>query len=259
MKCQSVVSLLSELVDEVLDSRQSDQVLQHLDHCSHCRREFDRTRTLRKKLRLLGNVEAPEYLSHMLRLGLEQAKRSTLREELRDALEYRWSMIRTAGGMGYVTKIVGTVMASLFFFLITSAMNPIYVELPVHGRDKGLFLNDPSKQLSLSVLKNLGIISREAQRRPIQASGPQINDLYLLDFGQNASLRGQDDTFTVVTGVDRSGSAKIQSVLEYPSDPILLSEFNSMITNARCRPASQNGHAVDSHMVLTFSKISVYD
>jgi hypothetical protein len=48
-------------------------------------------------------------------------------------------------------------------------------------------------------------------------------------------------------------------VLEYPADETLLSEFNRMITSARCRPARQNGRAVDSFLVLTFSKISVYE
>ena len=57
----------------------------------------------------------------------------------------------------------------------------------------------------------------------------------------------------------RSGAAKIQNVLEYPADSTLLDNFNNMLISARCRPASHNGRAVDSHLVLSFSKISVYD
>ena len=56
-----------------------------------------------------------------------------------------------------------------------------------------------------------------------------INDLYLVYFGQSAMRTGKDDTFSVVTMVDRSGAAKIQNVLEYPADRKLLTDFNSML------------------------------
>ena len=86
-----------------------------------------------------------------------------------------------------------------------------------------------------------------------------IHDLYLLNFGQSASRTSADDSFSVVTVIDRSGTVKISNVLEYPVDKSLLTDFNAMIMSARCRPASQNGRAVDSHLVMNFSKISVYD
>jgi hypothetical protein len=70
---------------------------------------------------------------------------------------------------------------------------------------------------------------------------------------------GVDDSFTVSAVVDRSGTAKIQNVLEYPADSTLLDSFNDMLTTARCRPARQNGRAVESHLVLSFSMVSVYD
>jgi hypothetical protein len=45
--------------------------------------------------------------------------------------------------------------------------------------------------------------------------------------------------------------------LEYPVDDSLLSAFAEMIMSANWRPASRNGRAVDSHLVLTFSRIYV--
>ncbi len=81
-------------------------------------------------------------------------------------------------------------------------------------------------------------------------------------FGQDRwpqEFTTQDGTISVVTVVDRSGTVKIQNVLEYPADNNLLTKFNDMIESARARPASQNGRAVDAHLVMTFSKISVYD
>jgi hypothetical protein len=52
---------------------------------------------------------------------------------------------------------------------------------------------------------------------------------------------------------------KIQTVLEYPSDSTLLYNFSELVASARCWPAILNGKAIDSPLVLTFSKISVYD
>lgn len=256
MKCDRVLRWLSEFLDEVLDGERTFQVSQHLEQCAGCRKEFQRLATLRKKLTSLGTVHAPDYLQHLVKLRLNNEKQNTLRVRLRDALEYRWSVIRTTEGMWYWTRILGTVMTSLFFIMIVASMNPIYLDQNSEG---GPLPPAYRQQLAGSVLKNLGLIPKEAQRRPISPSDPTINDLYLLNFGQSVSRSGKDDTLSVVTVVDRSGAVKIQNVLENPEDKALLNSFNSMLTNARCRPASVNGRAVDSHLVLAFTKISVYD
>lgn len=177
----------------------------------------------------------------------------------REAWQYRWSRIRTTQKLWYLTRILGTTMTLFFFLVLSSAMSPISIDLPEQISERVGTSQQIRQQLGVSVLKSLGLLSKEAQRRPISPSEPMINDLYLLNFGQSASRAGSDDSFSVVTMVDRSGAATIQNVIEYPADSTLLSNFNSMLVSARCRPASQNGRAVSSHLVLTFSKISVYD
>jgi hypothetical protein len=147
----------------------------------------------------------------------------------------------------------------MFFFLIYAALNQFYVGLHIGPVDRGGISPAESYQVVLDVLKNLGMPPLEAQKKPIAATKPEINGLYLVDFGQNALRSAPDDTFSVVTKVDKTGAAKIQNVLEYPADVALLTEFNRMITSARCRPARLNGRAVDSFLVLTFSKVSVYE
>ena len=257
MICERVLTRLSEFLDEVLDSERTLQVSQHLGKCADCRREFERLVLLRKKLSSLGTIQTPDYLRHLVQLRLDNEKQSTLIARLQDVLERRWSIIRTTEGMWYLTRALGTVMTSIFFVMIVASMNPIYID---QSADRGPLPPAYRQQLPGSVLKNLGLIPVEAQKRPISPSEPMINGLYLLDFSQQSvSLEGKDDTFSVVAVVDRSGAAKIQNVLEYPADRALLNRFNSMLANARCRPASQNGRAVDSHIVLTFSKVSVYD
>ena len=157
-------------------------------------------------------------------------------------------------GLWLATRLAGTTASFVLFFALYTAMSPLY--MTPNGRAAWTSLQ---QQLPQSVLRNLGLVPVEAQRRPISPSDPTINDLYLLNFGQSVSRRGADDSFSVVTVVDRSGAAKIQNVLEYPADSTLLDNFNSMLISARCRPASLNGRAVDSHLVMSFSKISVYD
>ncbi len=260
MKCRQALLELSSYLDEMLDTERAVQVADHLNVCASCRRQLDRLLLLREKLSALGSVPAPPYLRHLVQLRLENARQDSWRVWLREEWEYRWSKIKTTESMWFLTRIAGTVATCVLFLLIsTAAMSPLYLQLGPSSHDRGGPPPNVRQQLGWGVLKNLGLMPVEAQRRPISPSEPRINDLYLLNFGQTASRAGHDDTFSVVAVVDRSGAAKIQDVLEYPADSTLLSEFNSMIQTARYRPASLNGRAVDAHLVMTFSKISVYD
>ncbi len=257
MKCETAVKNLSLMVDDALEEGQARLVSGHLSHCTDCRDELEHLTRLRRSLRALDKVEAPPYLRHLVQLRLETEKRETWRFRLREALEYWWSKIRTTEGIWYFTRLMGTAATFILFFSIVAAVKPLYMDPAAERNGATQALR---QQLPLNVLKNLGLTPLEAQKRPISPSDPQINDLYLLNFGESASRTGKrDDTFSVVAVVDRSGSAKVQGVLEYPADSAWLSDFNSMIETARYRPASHNGRAVDSHLVMTFSKISVYD
>ncbi len=253
MKCEKILPILSAYLDEVLEEEGSCRVADHLGGCTACRTEFERLRRLRQKLASLEKVEAPEYLHRLVHLRLEKARRETWRAMLRQALEYRWSIIRTTEGLWYVTRLLGSAATFVLFCAIVAAVQPIYVDR--QDADRSAL----RQQLPQMLMKNLGMSRMEAQRRPIPPSDPQINDLYLLNFSQNASHASHDDSISVVTKVDRMGVAQIQDVLEYSSDNALLSDFSDMIQSARFRPASHNGRAVDSHLVLTFSRISVYD
>jgi hypothetical protein len=257
MICDKVLSRLSLYLDEALDSERSVDISQHLGECAECRAEFERLALLRRKLSSLPKVQAPDYLRHLVQLRVNNESENTLRARLLDALEYRWSRIRTTEGMWFLTRALGTVMTSIFFIMIVASVNPAYLD---QSADSGPLPAAYRQQLPATVLRNLGLIPIQAQRRPIGPSEAMINDLYLLNFGQSISREGgKDDTLSVVTVVDRSGATKIENVLVYPEDRALLNSFASMLANARCRPASLNGRAVDSRLVLTFSKVSVYD
>lgn len=259
MSCKNVLRLLSEFLDEALESDASLRVSQHLSQCASCRKELESLSALRQKLRSLGKIQAPEYLHHMIQYRLAEERRHTWRARLRDALEYRWSKIRTLEGMWYLTRLLGTAMTSVLFLLASIAISPIYFAGNSPPADSSSVSPAYCQELAAGVLQRLGLLPAETPQERITRKKPEINDEYFLNYGLNASISGRDDTFSVDTVVDRSGAVKIQNVLEYPADQSLLSNFNNMMSSARGRPASKNGRAVRSHLVLTYSQISVSD
>jgi hypothetical protein len=259
MRCEKVLGQLSLFLDEMLGTDLADGVSQHLSSCLNCSHEFGRLKKLRDALKSLEPVQAPDYLPDLVNLRISQARRESWRSSLQSALEYRWSRVRTTEGIWYVTRLLGAMATIVFFIAISSAMNPIYLDFGAQLPPRvEVTRNQPPQQLAMSLQRVFGS-PLEAQKKPIRSSEAKINDLYFLNFSQSASRTAYDDTVSVVTVVDRNGAAKVQDVLEYPADDLLLSDFTDMINSAGWRPASQNGRAVDSRLVLTFSKIYVYN
>jgi hypothetical protein len=160
--------------------------------------------------------------------------------------------------MWYLTRLSGVMATVVMFIAICASVSPMNLEFVDQLSARGaMSQTQRSQQLGIAVLGNLGITSMQAQKIPISPSGPKINDLNMVNFGQSAPGTAQDDTVSVVAIVDRSGAAKIQDILEYPVDESLLSAFAEMIMSANWRPASRNGRAVDSQLVLTFSRVYV--
>jgi hypothetical protein len=254
MLCKTVLQRLSEYFDEVLDADTAVEVSQHLRQCLSCRKEYDSLVTLHCRLKSLQRVEAPEYMEALVRLRISQEIENPWHERLRDWLDLCWSRIRTTEGMWYWTRALGTVLTCICFLLI----NPIYFGLS-QPPERALLPSAYTQQVGLNVLQKLGMLPAEESKRPQARIKPAINDAYLVNFAQNMPGTMEDDSVSVVATVDSNGAATIKNVLQYPADRNLLSNFNEMISSARCRPASQNGKAINSHMVLTFSRISVWD
>lgn len=263
MLCEKVVPLLSEYFDEVLDSTIAIQISQHLNQCAGCRKELSGIVQVHDRLRSMGGAPAPHFLRDLVRLRLAEMLNNGWRTQLRDALELRWSRIRTTEGIWYATKALGTVMTAVLFFLIPCSINPINIEADSSVPERNIFSRVEKQQVALNVAAKLGMLSEEDRKgltRPnLPAVKPAIHDQYISNFGQSISQDGNDYDFSVVTYVDRSGKGQIQNVLEHPYAQSFLSSFNKVISAGRFTPARKNGEAVPSHMILIFSKISVYD
>jgi hypothetical protein len=263
MLCKRVIPLLSGYFDEVLDAETAKQVSQHLDGCARCRKELRGLSAVHSKLSSLNGVRAPEYLRDLVQLRLVNLSKNSWRAQLRNALERRWSLIRTTEGIWYMTKAVGTILTSVFFFLIPCSINPLEIEANSSMPERSVYTRAEKQQVALNVVAKLGMLPQAAQkelaRRRQPAIKPAIHDQYLSNFGESISQDGNDYDFSVVTYVDRSGQAKIQNVLDHPNAQSFLDSFNKVISSGRFTPARENGEAVPSHMLLMFTKISVYD
>ena len=252
MLCKKVIPKLSEFFDEALDTDTAIQISQHLGQCINCRREFDSIADLHKELRSLNKLEAPKYLHSLVQHRLNQ---QPWRERLRNELERYWSIIRTTEGVWYATRALGTLMAAVFILTMSTAITPFYVPAEAQVTARAEYNPAYSQDARLSIAKTMGV-----PPTPAKVVRAAISDLYLLGYGDSISTgKGKDDTFSVVTEVDRSGLGKVQRVLEHPADGSLLTNFNQMIASTRFRPASVDGQAVRSTLVFTFSKVFVSD
>jgi hypothetical protein len=259
MLCKRVLPLLSEYFDEVLDADIAVQVSQHLHQCLNCRKELKDLSALHDKLRSVKRVETPDYLHNLVQHRLAAKHRDSWRTNVRSELERRWSKIRTIEGMWYMTRAMGTVVASVFLFLISISISPYYMNVNAPVNEPSVLISPYGQEVMMNVLLRLGMLPVQTVQKHILKSDPAINDQYLMDFGQSISQTGKDDSLKVLTEVDRSGSARIKKVLEHPADQDLLNNFNEVISSARFRPGSENGQTVSSYLVLIFSKVSVSD
>lgn len=254
MLCQKVLPLLSEFFDEVLDADSAVQVSQHVSQCAGCKKELDGIADLRARLRSLDRVRAPEYLRSLVQHRLA---REPWQSRLRNELSRYWSIIRTTEGMWYATRALGSVMATIFFMMISSGVSPYVVqaEAPVVAKSPLPLNSAYGPTVSTSVSKRFGTMPVPA---PPKSNRPAaINKLCLFQYGESVPESGNEDNVAILYQVDQHGTAKAESVIEHPVDPNFLVNFNDLIASARLKPASENGRAVASSIVFTFTKILV--
>jgi hypothetical protein len=263
MLCERVVPLLSEYFDEALDPGITIQVSQHLDQCAGCRKELSGIVKVHDKLRSMHGVAAPDYLKDLVHLRIADMRRNSWRAQLKDSLELRWSRIRTTEGMWYASKAMGTVLTAVLFFLIPCSINPLSIEANSSVQERNIFSRAEKQQVALNVVAKLGMLSKEDKKELIKPNlfevKPAIHEQYVSNFGQSISQDGKDYDFGAVIYVDSSGMGQAQNVIEHPNAQNFLDSFNKVISAGRFAPARKNGEAVPSHIILMFTKISVYD
>jgi hypothetical protein len=264
MLCAKVTPLLSGYFDEVLDADTSIQVSQHLDQCTSCRKELDDLSAVHNKLKSLKGIQTPEYLRNMVQLRMANLDQERWPIQIKNTLERRWSIMRTTEGMWYMSKALGIVMTAVFFFLIPCSINPLEIEANSSVADRYVYTRAEKQRVALNVVGRLGMLPKDVQQelakpKPAVVSKAAIHEKYLSRFRESFTEEGNDYDFAVVTYVAPNGKAQGQNVLECPNAQAFLNNFNKVISPGNFVPARENdGVAVPSHMLLIFSKVTVY-
>ena len=256
MLCNTVSKRLSEFFDDALDDETAFQVSQHLKQCENCRKELDALSNLHGRLNSLTRIPAPEYLYHLIQTRMLEKKNNTWIRQIKDALAFRWSRIRTTGGQFYWTRALGVVMTAFFLFVISSSIDPFYQGGSTQASGRSVIIQEDSTRIGIQISRNFGGVPMKLPERNYR---PALHDDYLLEMGENAASDSDEYDFTVVTEVDSSGTGTIQNIIESPDDRGLLNSVKDAISLARFRPAYKDGRPVSSPLILKFYGTTVYE
>ena len=262
MLCKKVSKLLSEFFDGVLDADMSARVSQHLKRCAKCRKELDSLSILHGRMRSMEKLQAPDYLYQLVQNRLTDRSKNSWRNQLKDAVSFRWSRIRTTEVQFYWTRMLGTLMAAFCFcFVIISAIDPFSEGHNMQAAGRSANSNESIQEFNLAMGEIGGRLPIEKIKKDDYV-GPEIDIQSLIDIGKDHVDSGSDskenENFSVLLGVDNKGKGKLDNVIEMPENRDLLPSLNNLIEGARFRPASMNGRSVSSLMFLIFNNITVF-
>lgn len=261
MLCKKVSKLLSEFFDGVLDADMSARVSQHLKRCAKCRKELDSLSILHGRMSSMEKLQTPDYLYQLVQNRLTDRSKNSWRNQLKDALSFRWSRIRTTEVQFYWTRMLGTLMAAFCFcFVIFSAIHPFHEGYNMQAGPSTIS-NEYRLELIYSMWEKWGRHPYEKIKKDDQV-GPEMDIQSLTNIGklpiESSSDAKENENFSVLLGVDNEGKGKLDNVIEMPENRDLLPSLYNLIEGARFRPASTNGRSVSSLMFLIFNNITVF-
>lgn len=257
MLCNKVRKRLSEYFDGVLDAETSFEISRHLKECATCSDELDELHVLREELQSTEKIPAPEYLYNLVRTRLDDHAKNTWLRRIKEAVEFRWSRIRTTGIQFYWTKAVGTAMAAFCFAFVSNCLDPFYPPGYVPPLSGQYMPQEYSEQIVSAISKTFGGTPIE-QHRKNEHQYPAIHDLNFNGFWDSIPQITDGGDLAVAARVDPSGEVKFEYVLEYPQDNHLLDIFIDTVTSARGRPGSVKGRTVSLPTVFNASWITVW-
>ena len=262
MSCKKVSKLLSEFFDGVLDADMSARVSQHLKRCVRCRKELDSLSILHGRMSSMEKLQAPDYLYQLVQNRLTDKKKNSWRNQLKDALAFRWSRIRTTEVQFYWTRMLGTLMATLCFcFVIISAIDPFSEGPNMQEPGRSTNSNEFIQEFNLTMGEIGGRLPIEKIKMDDQV-GPEMDRQSLANIGKLPIESGSDakdnENFSVLLGVDNKGKGKLDKVIDMPENRDFLPSLNNLIEGARYRPASTNGRSVSSLLFLIFNNVTVF-
>lgn len=257
MLCNKVRKRLSEYFDGVLDPETTAEISRHLKECAGCRGELDGLRVLREELQSMERIPPPDYMYNLVRARLDERENNRWFRRIKDAIEFRWSRIRTTGIQFYWTKALGIAMAAFCFSFVSQCLDPFtgYVP-PASNQDMP---REFGEQIVFAISKNLGANPIEQHLKNARHD-PAIHDLNFLNFWESVPEITDEGDLSVSTTIEPSGTVKFENVLEYPQNNQnnnMLDVFIDMLTSARGSPGSIKGRSVSLRAVFNASWITV--
>jgi hypothetical protein len=235
--CTTIQSSFSAYLDGAVSGRQMQQISRHIEGsssegnktapCEACAREFAAWRLTQDALAMLRPVKAPADLSLKLRLAIsrEHARRGArLFEHQLDRLSLAWDnavrpmLLQVSAGVAGTVVLVGGIM------LLAGFVAP----------PPQVLAND----------EPLGAITAPHYLYSISSPG--------------AVITSRDTAIIVEASIDSTGRIYDYTILSGPQDDAVRTQITNQLLDNVYQPASVFGLPVRSHIVVTFSGISVH-
>ena len=232
MSCNRIRDLESGFLDGLLSPQERRLVEEHQEICAACRARLALFASFRSSLRD-NPAPAPHALETLvMRRVHRNLQRRPLWTELREGFRcWRedWNSSLLFSRMAAVPLTLLCFVSILWQF---SAV-PGTLGYPVYSLDAdGTASEDGSHELQLSY-------------------APMVR------FAQQSAPLVPDDSFVVLTRVDKNGVTTLEQVIDAPQNRLLLRLFTNKMETIRRRPLRRNGSRSDSYLIVPYQKISV--
>ncbi|MBI2821540.1 MAG: zf-HC2 domain-containing protein [Acidobacteria bacterium] len=231
MNCEQVKALRDPFLDGVLPAQQRALLEQHVQECQNCRTRLGLLCRFQAMLRD-SRLPAPHALDTLvLRALYPRLQREPFWRARRTSLRCWW---QSWNPQALLSKLVATPVTVFFFALMLLHFS----SLP-HSAWYPVYLLEPDIALSGSRTDRL-----------------QLSYVPMVQFAEASSLI-PDDSFVVLTRVDKDGATTLERVLDAPHHQLLLQLFADRMEAVRYRPLQRNGSPVDAYIIVPYQKIRV--
>ncbi|MBI4455384.1 MAG: hypothetical protein HY644_05735 [Acidobacteria bacterium] len=231
MNCTELKFLQAEFLDGLLSIEERQTCEQHLQTCQSCHSQLellDRFRTSLQECR----IPAPQALQTLVMgAAYRLSERQPFWKDWRQSL-HCWR--ENLDSSFVFSKLAALPFTMLFFVVILAEFSsaPRTVWYPVYTANPAATVN----RNGTDVL--------------------QLSYVPMMQFAESAAMI-PDDSFVVLTRVDRYGMTTLEQIIDAPRNPLLLQLFANRMKTVRCRPLQKNGNRLDAYLIVPYQKISV--
>ena len=231
MNCVEFRCLQNEYLDGRLSNEQRNEAEEHVRTCSRCRTGVDLLLLFRRSLQESRSA-APVALESLV---MGSVNRALQRESIWKEWVTRLRNWKQHWELKFLfSKLVAAPVTMFFFALILAQFSsaPGTAWYPV-------YLSRADSTLNSDSVETL-----------------QLSYAPMAEFAENSSII-PDDSFVVLTRLNKDGVPTLEKILVAPNHELLLRLYSNRMEAIRCRPLLLNGNAQDSFIIVPYQKISV--